>query len=77
MAKTICDRVKLAGDSIGEAAEVALTEVADLGGDGGVVLIDGNGDVDFVFNSEGMYRGWIDASGSWTAIYGDETETEE
>ncbi len=77
VAKTICDRVKLAGDSIGEAAAVALAEVADLGGDGGVVLIDGNGDADFVFNSEGMYRGWIDADGSWTAIYGDETEADE
>ena len=74
VAKTICDRVKLAGESVGEAAQVALDEVAALGGDGGVVLIDGDGKVDFVFNSEGMYRGWIDADGSWTAIYGDETE---
>ena len=77
VAKTICDRVKLAGESVGEAAQVALDEVAALGGDGGVVLIDGSGDVDFVFNSEGMYRGWIDADGSWTAIYGDETEAGE
>ncbi|MEZ6000812.1 isoaspartyl peptidase/L-asparaginase family protein [Hyphomonas sp.] len=77
VAKTICDRVKLAGESVGKAAQVALDEVAELGGDGGVVLIDGNGNVDFVFNSEGMYRGWIDADGSWTAIYGDETEMEE
>lgn len=77
VAKTICDRVKLAGESVGEAAQVALGEVANLGGDGGVVLIDGDGKVDFVFNSEGMYRGWIDADGSWTAIYGDEAEAEE
>lgn len=76
VAKTICDRVKLAGDSVGDAAHVALGEVADLGGDGGVVLIDGEGNVDFVFNSEGMYRGWIDADGSWTAIYGDEVDGE-
>jgi len=76
VAKTICDRVKLAGESIGEAAAVALGEVADLGGDGGVVLIDAAGQPDFVFNSEGMYRGWIDASGSWTAIYGDEEASE-
>jgi len=74
VAKSICDRVKLAGETIGEAATVTLDEVAELGGDGGVVLIDGEGNVDFVFNSEGMYRGWIDANGSWTAIYGDETE---
>ena len=63
--------------TVGEAAQVALDEVAALGGDGGVVLIDGSGDVDFVFNSKGMYRGWIDADGSWTAIYGDETEAGE
>ena len=72
VAKTICDRVKLAGETAGEAATVALAEVGALGGDGGVVVIDGNGDPVFVFNSEGMYRGWMDASGSETAIYGDE-----
>ncbi|MEZ5954649.1 MAG: isoaspartyl peptidase/L-asparaginase [Hyphomonas sp.] len=76
VAKTICDRVKLAGESVGEAAQVALDEVAALGGDGGVVLIDAQGRPDFVFNSEGMYRGWIDATGSWTAIYGDDEAVE-
>jgi len=74
VAKTICDRVKLKGESIGDAAREALGEVATLGGDGGVVLIDGDGHPDFVFNSEGMYRGWIDATGSWTAIYGDDEQ---
>ena len=72
VAKTICDRVKLAGESIDEASRVALGEVAALGGDGGVIVIDGNGHYAFEFNSEGMYRGMIDASGSETAIYGDE-----
>ena len=35
VAKTICDRVKLAGDDLKQAADTALAEVADLGGDGG------------------------------------------
>lgn len=70
VAKTICDRVKLAGEDVKTAAGVALDEVAALGGDGGVVVIGGDGDYGFVFNSAGMYRGWIDASGSATAIYG-------
>ncbi len=70
VAKTICDRVKLAGDEIKPAAETALAEVAALGGDGGVIVIDGEGEYAFVFNSEGMYRGVIDASGARTAIYG-------
>jgi beta-aspartyl-peptidase (threonine type) len=41
-------------------------------------LIDGAGQCRFRLQfSAGMYRGWIDADGSWVAIYGDETETEE
>lgn len=72
VAKTICDRVKLLGEPIGDASQVALDEVAALGGDGGVVVIDGNGTPGFVFNSAGMYRGVIDASGAKVAIYGDE-----
>lgn len=72
VAKTICDRVKLAGEDVKTAAGVALGEVAALGGDGGVIVIGGDGDYGFVFNSAGMYRGWIDASGSGTAIYGED-----
>ena len=72
VAKTICDRVKLAGEPIAIAAGVALDEVATLGGDGGVIVIDGAGTPAFVFNSAGMYRGVIDASGAKVAIYGDE-----
>ncbi|MBA3070160.1 MAG: isoaspartyl peptidase/L-asparaginase [Hyphomonas sp.] len=72
VAKTICDRVKLAGEPIAIAAGIALDEVATLGGDGGVIVIDGAGTPAFVFNSAGMYRGVIDASGAKVAIYGDE-----
>ena len=72
VAKTICDRVKFTGETIGQAARVALGEVAALGGDGGVIVIDGQGHVDFVFNSAGMYRGEISASGATTAIFGNE-----
>ena len=72
VAKTICDRVKFTGETVGEAAQVALDEVASLGGDGGVIVIDGQGNVDFVFNSAGMYRGEISANGATTAIFSDE-----
>lgn len=72
VAKTICARVELAGEDIETAAENALGQVAALGGDGGVVLMDGDGEAAFVFNSAGMYRGSIDPDGIETAIYGDE-----
>ena len=75
VAKTICDRVKLAGETVEQAATVALDEVGALGGDGGVVVIDGDGSPAFVFNSAGMYRGWMDADGFETAIFGDELIT--
>lgn len=72
VAKTICDRVKLAGESLDQAATTALDEVAALGGDGGVIVMGAGGAYSFVFNSEGMYRGEISPSGASTAIYRDE-----
>ena len=72
VAKTICDRVKLVGETIEQASETALGEVAELGGDGGVIVIGADGTFAFVFNSEGMYRGVVDPSGARTAIYGDD-----
>ena len=72
VAKTICARVELAGESIDVAADNALSQVADLGGDGGVIVISGDGAYSYVFNSAGMYRGMIDPDGLETAIFADE-----
>ncbi|MEL6862571.1 MAG: isoaspartyl peptidase/L-asparaginase [Pseudomonadota bacterium] len=69
VAKTICARVELAGETVGEAAQSALDQVAALGGDGGVVVIGGVGQYEYVFNSKGMYRGMIDPDGMETAIF--------
>ncbi len=69
VARTLCARAELLAEPIGDAARNALDQVAELGGDGGVVVIDGVGNVRFVFNSEGMYRGEIDAGSLRTAIY--------
>lgn len=69
VAKTICSRIELAGDSLQDAAETALGEVAALGGDGGVIVMGGDGEVAFVFNSEGMYRGRAAPGVLETAIF--------
>lgn len=71
VAKTICAEIELAGLTGEQAGEAALGEVAGLGGDGGVIVMDGAGEVAFVFNSPGMYRGVIDAKGASVAIYRD------
>jgi beta-aspartyl-peptidase (threonine type) len=37
--------------------------LAPLGGDGGVIVIDKFGNIGMSFNSEGMYRAYIDKEG--------------
>ena len=69
VAKTICARVELTDEGIKAAAQSALDQVAALGGDGGVIVMDGAGNYEYVFNSAGMYRGMIDPDGRETAIF--------
>jgi beta-aspartyl-peptidase (threonine type) len=69
-------RVRLAGQSLAEAVSAALEQVRGVGGEGGCVALDAAGAV-LAFNSQGMYRAWVDpAAGRWgLAIFG-ETELE-
>jgi len=69
VAKTICSRVDLAGESPEAASQAALRQVAELGGDGGVIVMGADGKAAFVFNSEGMYRGRAAPGIMETAIY--------
>jgi beta-aspartyl-peptidase (threonine type) len=50
-----------------EAAQTALDTVKQLGGTGGLIAIDKNGEIALPFNTNGMYRGYVDpkASLSW------------
>jgi beta-aspartyl-peptidase (threonine type) len=71
VAHDICARMAYRGDSVRAAAEeVVLKVVPALGGDGGVIALDASGRVAMPFNTEGMYRGTIDADGKVrTAVY--------
>lgn len=52
------------------AEEVIYNKMAKLGGDGGVIVLDKDGNIAFVFNTKGMYRASIDKSGKLSvAIY--------
>jgi beta-aspartyl-peptidase (threonine type) len=54
------------------ADEVILNRLLTLGGDGGLIAVDANGNVAMPFNTEGMYRGFKTSSGQGaTAIYKD------
>ena len=48
---------------IQQAADQVMNKVKTLGGDGGVVAMDKFGNIGISFNSEGMYRAYIDVSG--------------
>ena len=65
VAHDICARMKYRGDSLADAAnEVLLKVVPEMGGDGGAIAIDKDGNIAMPFNTEGMYRGWINPDGS-------------
>jgi beta-aspartyl-peptidase (threonine type) len=63
-AHDICARVEYKGEPIAQAAkEVVMEVVPKLGGDGGVIALDAQGNFSTPFNTEGMFRGWIDRDG--------------
>jgi beta-aspartyl-peptidase (threonine type) len=70
-ARDICARVEFRGDGLKKAAdEVVLDVIGKLGGDGGVIALDKNGDIAMPFNTDGMFRAWIDRDGKVrVAIY--------
>ncbi|MCU0425814.1 MAG: isoaspartyl peptidase/L-asparaginase [Candidatus Kapabacteria bacterium] len=45
------------------ADEVVMKKLVERGGSGGIIAIDGKGNIAMPFNSEGMYRGCITADG--------------
>ena len=57
------------------AADVVMSEVKELGGDGGIILVTPEGHTIFSFNTAGMYRGRANSDGlNEVAIFGgDET----
>jgi L-asparaginase / beta-aspartyl-peptidase len=51
------------GMKLPEAAHTALETVKQLGGTGGLIAIDKNGEIALPFTTNGMYRGYVDRDG--------------
>jgi beta-aspartyl-peptidase (threonine type) len=49
--------------SVADASKKALDKMEKLGGDGGLIALDKNGNVAMPFNTEGMYRGTVTEDG--------------
>lgn len=46
------------------AEEVVMKKLVKMGGEGGIIALDKEGNIAMPFNSEGMYRGYIKADGT-------------
>jgi beta-aspartyl-peptidase (threonine type) len=57
--------IEYRGMKLQEAAQMALDAVKKLGGAGGLIAIDKNGEIALPFNTSGMYRGYVDPNGKF------------
>ncbi len=71
VAHDVCALVRYAGVSLDDAATRVIHESLDeMGGTGGVIAMDTEGNIAMPFNTAGMYRGYIDREGNvLIAIY--------
>lgn len=66
----VAARMKYKGLSLEDAARETIDNIGTMNGEGGLIAVDGNGNVTLPFNSEGMYRGFVHADGRLvTEIY--------
>lgn len=74
VARDIASLMEYKNMSLEDAAnEVINVKLEKLGGDGGIVALDRQGNISMTFNSEGMYRGFIKKKGEGkTFIYKDD-----
>jgi L-asparaginase / beta-aspartyl-peptidase len=64
VAYDICARMRHGGKTLATAAhEVVMERLVEMGGTGGVVAIDRQGNVALPFNTTGMYRGFMGPDG--------------
>jgi beta-aspartyl-peptidase (threonine type) len=56
-------RMKFKNLSLKTAANEAIHHLTEIGGEGGLIAVDRNGNIVLPFNCEGMYRGWIKENG--------------
>ena len=64
VAHEICARVRIGGQSAADASrDVVHKTLTEIGGDGGVIVVDRSGALSLEFNTEGMFRGARDSRG--------------
>ncbi|MDG4946414.1 isoaspartyl peptidase/L-asparaginase [Weeksellaceae bacterium KMM 9713] len=59
----VAARMMYANQSVDESVAAVLSHIADLGGNGGMIALDKNGNVAMDFNTSGMFRGTVTHDG--------------
>lgn len=62
-AYSIAARMMYGGQNLAESAQQAINDIHNLGGEGGIIAIDRDGNLAMPFHAKGMYRGAISAGG--------------
>ncbi|HCW49102.1 MAG TPA: isoaspartyl peptidase/L-asparaginase, partial [Brevundimonas sp.] len=53
-----------AGQSLAEASQSVVDRIGALGGDGGLIALDREGNIAAPYNSQGMKRAWLATDGA-------------
>ena len=73
VAYDVCALMNYKNLTLAQAGEEVVIKQTEMGGSGGIVALDREGNVTMPFNTAGMYRGYITESGKvYIAIYGDD-----
>lgn len=74
VAGDVAARMRYLKEDVHTASETVIQgELKDMGGEGGLIAVDAQGELHFAMNSSGMYRAGIDAYGNFSVkIYADE-----
>ncbi|HEX3677971.1 MAG TPA: isoaspartyl peptidase/L-asparaginase [Sphingomicrobium sp.] len=73
-AHQLADRVRFGGQSLQQALDAVLQDIASLGGKGGLIAVAPDGDAAWGFTTPGMYRGMADSTGRTVRLYSEEDE---
>ncbi|KGY11384.1 peptidase [Vibrio tubiashii] len=74
VASDVAARMRYLNEELHTACEAIIQgELKQMGGEGGLIAVDGQGNLHFAMNSTGMYRAGIDVNGEFSVkIYADE-----
>ena len=70
----LAERVRIGGQSLQDALDSVLADIAQLGGKGGLIAVSPDGDAALGFTTRAMYRGVADPGSRTVAIYADEED---